>query len=148
MPSVGALARLSLFTALFVAPAAAADADVLPPPQPLDCDEGQVETTDHGGNHCVQRPCQTSADCPADFLCKTQNECQCDPRGEPCSCSDVSRCQPDSGTGSTSRPSRGCMCDAPGAGRAAARWPGLLCVVAAAAALAASRARQRTRRMT
>jgi hypothetical protein len=67
-------------------------ADALPPPVPLKCEKGQVAATDHSGNHCEYKSCASDAGCPEGMACVARSETRCDPRGQPCATSVVSRC--------------------------------------------------------
>jgi MYXO-CTERM domain-containing protein len=89
-----------------------AKADVLPPPEPLECGRGQVVATDHGGTHCEYKHCAYDHDCPPGMPCVARAETYCDPRGEPCSTSEVKRCSdPASGPGAVPGGRAGCGCE-------------------------------------
>lgn len=49
--------------------ASLASADALPPPEHIECREGESVQHDHSGTHCELPFCQTDADCPDDARC-------------------------------------------------------------------------------
>lgn len=64
---------IALFTtALLAAPPARAD--VVPEP-PIDCLDGTVGETCHGGPYCAPATCATDADCDAGEVCKDTDLC-------------------------------------------------------------------------
>jgi len=104
------LAGLAL--ALTVGTAPSARADVLPPPEPIQCGPGQVAATDHGGTHCEYKRCGCDNDCPLGMPCVERTETHCDPRGEPCFTNAVKRCSdPSGGPGSVPGRRGGCGCE-------------------------------------
>lgn len=49
--------------------ASLASADALPPPEHIECREGESIQHDHSGTHCELPFCQTDADCPEGARC-------------------------------------------------------------------------------
>jgi hypothetical protein len=95
MPAAGrawARARVRTLAAVLLCCGTDARADALPPPKPLKCEVGQTTVTDHSGTHCEQKLCASDVTCPAGTACVARSETRCDPRGQPCSTSMVSRC--------------------------------------------------------